>query len=77
MAKKKNEENKEASEQELPEAVITESGSESVSYAADEGINAVGEDKKIGNLDVSFQSVDLNKVVEKINELVNKANDSI
>lgn len=31
----------------------------------------------IDKLTISFPSVDMNKVVEKINELIDKANDSI
>lgn len=37
-------------------------------------VEEVVEVKKIDKLDVTFQSVDLNKVVEKINQIVEKIN---
>ena len=73
MKKKiKNEEDKEETEQESPEAT----GTEPVGLDETTGTDTepVAEVKKIDKLSVGFPNEDMNQVVAKLNELIDKFN---
>lgn len=69
--KKKSEKEKEEAEQESPETTSTEPVS---ALGETTGTEFVAEVKKIDRLSVGFPNEDMNQVVAKLNELIDKFN---
>ena len=70
--KTKDEKNKKEAKQESPETTSSKSVSETGETT---GTNIVAEVKKIDKLSVGFPNEDMNQVVAKLNELIDKLND--